>query len=157
MDVRRWLNENPKIAIGLLSAIVVIGVGSIVMQVLASRHGYPTQLPDSYFTVDDGKTFFVANSSNIPPFDYEGQIAVRAYVFKCDGKKFVGYVERYLPEARKSILAGKHTPEIERFGREMKKPGATKWLRSGPLEVENKMSDVRCPDGHGGVPEAIEP
>jgi hypothetical protein len=156
MDVRRWLNENPKVTIGVVAAIAVIGTGSIVMQVLASRRGFPTKLPDSYFTVDDGKTFFVANSENIPPFDYKGQQAVHAYVFLCDGKKFVGYLERYTPESRAAILAGKRSLQIERFGRELKRPGSGQWAKSGDLLVERKLEDIPCPDGHG-TPELVEP
>jgi hypothetical protein len=156
MGIREWIDQHRGITMGLICAIVLVAVGVIVAQVLANRKAYPSASPDSYFTVDDGKTFFVASSDNIPPFDYKGQPAVHAYVFQCDGKRFVGYMERYTSDARKSILGGKRTPQIERFGRELKKPGEANWVKSGDLVVESKISDVRSPDGHG-VPEAVEP
>jgi hypothetical protein len=156
MGIREWMNDHRSATTAIVAGIVLLAVGAIVAQVLANRKAYPPSSPDSYFTVDNGKTFFAASSDNIPPFDYKGQQAVHAYVFQCDGKKFVGYMERYTPEARKSILAGKRTPQIERFGRELKKPGVGEWVKSGDLVVESKISDVRSPDGHG-TPEAIEP
>src|SRR4051794_7083151 len=99
MGVREWMNEHRGLATGIGAAIVLIAVGAIVAQVLANRKAYPSASPDSYFTVDDGKTFFVASSDNIPPFDYKGKPAVHAYVFQVDGKKFVGYMERYTTDA----------------------------------------------------------
>ena len=156
MGIREWIDQHRGVTVGLISGIVLVAVGFIVAQVLANRKAYPVASPDSYFTVDDGKSFFVASSDNIPPFDHSGQQAVHAYVFQCNGKQFVGYMERYTPDARKSILAGKRSPQIERFGREMKRPGAGEWIKSGDLVVESKISDVRCPDGKG-VPEAVEP
>ena len=156
IGVREWMNQHRGVTAGIVAGIVLVAVGLIVAQVLANRKTYPSASPDSFFTTDDGKTFFVASSDNIPPFDYKGQQAVHAYVFQCGGKKFVGYMERYLPDARQSILNGKRNPQIERFGRELKKPGAGEWVKSGELVVEAKVSDVRCPDGHG-VPEAVEP
>ena len=156
MGIRETMNRNPRITLGVITAVVAIAVGYVVVQVLASRRAFPTKSADDYFTVDDGKTFFVASSDKIPPFDYNGKEAVHAYVFQCDGKKFVGYMERYTRDARQSILAGKRTPQIERFGRELKRPGVAEWVKSGDLAVEAKVADVRCPDGKG-VPEAIEP
>ena len=156
MGVREFMNNHRGITLTAASVVAVLAVGFIVVQVMANRKKYPSDSPDSYFSVDDGKTFFVASSDNIPPFDWKGQKAVHAYVFQCGGKKFVGYMERYTSDARNAILAGKRTPQIERFGRELKKPGAGEWAKSGDLAVEAKISDVRCPDGKG-VPEAVEP
>jgi hypothetical protein len=156
MGIREWMNQHRGVTMGIVATIVLVAVGAIVAQVLANRKTYPSASPDSFFTVDDGKSFFVASSDNIPPFDYKGKPAVHAYVFQSGGKKFVGYMERYTPEARQTILAGKRSPQIERFGRELKKPGVGEWVKSGDLMVESKISDVRSPDGHG-VPEAIEP
>jgi hypothetical protein len=157
MGVRQWLNEHRGFTTGLVGAAVAIAVGLIVMQVLASRRTITTKLPDAYFTIDDGKTFFTANTTNIPPFDYQGKPAVRAYVFQCTGgKPFVGYVERYLPDARKAILENRATPATQIKGREVKKPGDTKWVRSDDFAGVVKVTEISCPDGKS-VPEPIEP
>lgn len=93
----------------------------------------PIDAPEYYFTVDDGKTFFAASSDNIPPFDYDGQQAVLADVFQCDGKKFVGYMERFTPKYHDEVVAHGLTPDAMRFGRELKKPGDAKWFHPSDL------------------------
>ena len=100
MGVREWMDTHRGATTAIVVLLVLLAVGAIVAQVMANRKAYPSGMPDSYFTIDDGKTFFVAGSENIPPFDYKGQPAVHAYVFQCGGKKFVGYMDRYTPEAR---------------------------------------------------------
>src|SRR5580658_3503052 len=93
MGAREWLNQHPNVAIGGGGVIVILAIGMIVMQVMAGRHRYPDGPPQSYFTDDDGKTFFAAPSTNVPPFDHDGQQAVSAYVFHCGGQKLVGFME----------------------------------------------------------------
>jgi hypothetical protein len=157
MGAREWLNEHPSVAIAGGGGIVVLAIGLIVMQVLASRHHYPDGPPQSYFTVDDGKTFFAASSTNVPPFDHNGQQAVAAYVFECGGQKFVGYMERFTPKYHDYVVANGRTPEANRYGRELKRPGDTKWLQSGDLQKEGELEDIRCPNGGTDIPVAVEP
>ena len=157
MGIGEWANKHPKVTFSVVGVCVVIAITAIVVEVMAGRRDYPTKLPDSYFTADDGQTFFVASSSNIPPFDYKGQQAVHAYVFDCSGKRFVGYMDRYNADVQKMLVAGKPlTPEMTRFGREMKKPGSPVWVKTGDLATEVKIENVTCPDGQG-TPEAVEP
>jgi len=157
MGAREWLNQHPNVAIGGGITVVLVAIVCIVVEVRAGRHRYPAGPPDSYFTVDDGKTFFVASSGNIPPFDYEGQQAVRAYVFRCGSQKFVGFMERFVPKYHDIVVAQGITPEAMRYGRELKRPGDAKWLLSGDLRAETKLTDVPCPNGSTDIPEAIEP
>jgi hypothetical protein len=157
MGIREWSENHPRVTYGVVGACVVVAITTIVVNVMAGRHAYPTKPPDSYFTIDDGKTFFVAGSDNYPPFDYKGQQAVHAYVFECSGKRFVGYMERYIPGVKQTLAAGKPlTAEMVRFGREMKKPGDTVWVKTGDLATEATVTNVTCPDGQG-TPEAVEP
>jgi hypothetical protein len=157
MGIREWSENHPRVTYGVVGACVVAAVTTIVLNVMAGRHAYPTRAPDSYFSVDDGKTFFVASSDNYPPFDYKGQQAVHAYVFECSGKRFVGYMERFIPSVKQMLDAGKPlTAEMVRFGREMKKPGSTVWVKTGDLAIEATVTNVTCPDGQG-TPEAVEP
>jgi hypothetical protein len=156
MGLRQWLDRNPRIAVASFGGVVAIAVGLIVVQVMGSRQKFPTKLPSAYYSTDDGKTFFELGSENLAPFDYKGQPAVRAYVFDCGGTKFVGYLERYKPEARAKLLAGKDvTPQVQISGRELKKPGETKWISSGDFASVAKVANVKCPDGH--IPEPVEP
>jgi hypothetical protein len=157
MGIRERINDNRNVTIGVIAAVIVIAVGFIVVQVMANRKTFPTKLPDLYYTVDDGKTYFTANSANIAPFDYKGQPAVRAYVFQCKGgKPFVGYVERYTAEARRALVdQKKSSPQLQIYGRELKKPGEATWTKSGDFAGIAKVTDLKCPDGN--FPEPVEP
>jgi hypothetical protein len=115
------------------------------------------KLPDSYYSNDDGKTFFAAASENVPPFDRDGKPAVQAYVFQCCGKKFVGFLDRYNAEAHKLKVSGKATRETEMYGHELKKPGSSTWVKGHDLAVAGKVMDVQCPHGKGATPEQVEP
>jgi hypothetical protein len=157
MGAREWMDSHPRLTIAGGCGIVVLAIGLIVAQVLAGKHRYPSGPPDNYYTDDDGKTFFAASSANVPPFDHNGQQAVRAYVFKCGGQQFVGYLERFTPRYHDAVVAHGETPESVRFGREIKNPGEAKWHAVTDLATENKLTDVHCPSGGADIPEAVEP
>lgn len=156
MGFRDWCNEHRGIVSIVVVLCVLVAIGSIVYQVLGNRRKITTGLPDSYFSVDDGKTFFVAGGNNIPPFDYHGKTAVHANVFECGGKKFVGYLERYTPEARKAMLDNKATTATQIYGRQLKKPGGSRWINSGDFKAAAMVADVHCPNGTG-TPVPVEP
>jgi len=61
--------------------------------------------PDqAFFTTDDGKTWFAAEVTNIPPFDRDGKQACGAIVIRCgSGEPFVHHLESYPPEVRKQL------------------------------------------------------
>ena len=158
MGVRQWFNQNPRVTAGVVAVVVLVAVGFVVMQVLASRPKIQSNLPDAYFTDDDGKTFFTANSASIPPFDRNGKQVCRAYVYECGGQRFVGYLERYNAEAHKAMLAGTATPQHQIYGRELKRPGESKWVNSGDFATVDKLAEVNCPHGGAhGAPQPVEP
>ena len=157
MGAREWLNEHPKTAVGLGISVAVIAIGFVVVEIRSGRHRYPSAPPDSYFTVDDGKTFFAASSDNVPPFDYHGQQAVHAYVYRCGNQTFVAYMDRFTPKYHDAVVAHGLTAEAEKWGRELKRPGESKWVPSSDLRVEAQFYDVHSPNGVTGVPEAVEP
>lgn len=158
MGMREWANNHRGAAYGFAGICVLACAGGIVAEVLGNRHTINYAIPDDYFSVDDGKTYFRASASNAPPFTYQGQIAVRAHVFSCDGRPFVGYLERYKPAALKVEQAGGNIPPwVDVSGRELKKPGDTPWVSSDKIKDLAKVLKVTCPDGSGGTPEPIEP
>src|SRR5262245_22883849 len=157
MGVREHLNRHRRLTIGASAVVIALVTGLIVLQSRANRKMMPTSLPDAYYSVDDGKSFFAANSENVAPFIFEGKTAVRAYVFECDGRRFVGYLERYTPEARTSLARERQsTPELQMYGREFKKPGDQNWVKSGDLAGVAAVTEIRCPGGHG-TPQPVEP
>ena len=156
MAFRDWCNEHRGIVTGVVIVCILVAIGSIVWQIIGNRRRIITKLPDAFFSVDDGKTFFVAGGNNVPPFDYQGKVALHAYVFECGGKRFVGYLERYTPEAHKAMVENKATPGTMIYGRELKKPGSNSWVSSGNFKAAAMVADVRCPDGNGD-PVEVEP
>jgi hypothetical protein len=157
MGIREWTEKHPKAIVSLVGACIAITLVTVVVQVRAGRRTITTQVPDTFFTVDDGRTFFAASGSNIPPFDYKGQEAVTAYVFECSGKQFVAYMERFTPEAHKLMVENKATPATQIYGRELKKPGSSTWIKSGDVRAVAELADVHCPDGGSGIPEPVQP
>jgi hypothetical protein len=155
MGIRDWINNHPKTAGSVAGVIVVVMIITIVVQVLANRRRFPSDFPQVYFTADDGKSWFAASASNIPPWDYQGQPAVAAYVFQCNGKRFVGYMERFSTKYHDAVVAHGFTAEAMRYGRELKRPGSN-WVPSGDLRIEANIEDVKCPDGNA-TPEIVEP
>ena len=155
MGIREQLSRNRWLGVAVGGGALLLGCAFICVQLLA---GGPAAAPDAaFFTVDDGKTWFEADASNIPPFQYEGKEAVRAYVFECDGKPFVNHLERYAPQARKAVeqmaAAAKAgtplPPEAAGANPEVKKPGAKDWVSASNYAKSGSILKVKCPDGKG--------
>ena len=156
-------DEKRKLWIGGAFAIV-----AVVLAILSWRATTPApaKIPEAYFSTDDGATYFPGDGKQLPPFEHDGAMAVRAYVFRCkDGKTFVGYLERYTDKA-KAVLADIEkrplTPaEVKTLtmGREYKKPGKdAAWITLTPGEAQmrsivlrGKMG-VKCADGSAPEP-----
>src|SRR5215210_5554852 len=90
VGIRETINKNPTQTAAITAGIIVLALILIIWQ--ACSGGGSGTIGKSYYTIDDGKTYFVDASNKIPPFMHEGKEAVRAHVFTCDnGKtKFVG-------------------------------------------------------------------
>jgi hypothetical protein len=159
-DLRRWINKSPWV-VGIFAALSVAMVIFMVW-----RTSPPSSSPGkAFYSIDDGLTYFSDSPERLPPFDYDGKVAVRAHVFKCnDGKKFVGYLERYT-EPAKAILARHYggggsasmtTDELKVLatGREFKRPGPGGWMKLSPREMAGMVDfvlrqkmGVKCANG----------
>ena len=156
MGIRETLNKNPSITTGVTIGIIVVALLAIVWQMWSSRPNIGNL--KSFYTVDDGKTWFEDAATKNPPFDYKGQPAVRAYVFKCgdNGQAFVAYMERFTPDALKKLEAATANPaqtdpmameNLYTTGMEIKKPGGAKWVLRTTADGDKMQSDIKCPDG----------
>ena len=156
MGIRETLNKNPSITTGVTIGIIVIAIIAIVWQMFSGRPNVNNI--KSFYTVDDGKTWFEDKATLNPPYDYKGQPAVRAYVFKCgdNGKPFVAYMERFTADALKKIEAASANPtnadpmQMETLyttGMEIKRPGGAKWVLRTTAEGDKIQSDLKCPEG----------
>jgi hypothetical protein len=165
MGVREIVNQQKPIAMG---AGILLFVTAVALAVSSLRTNTSTQAQgpmQAYFSTDDGKSYFVADQSNIAPFDHKGKQAVRAYVFKCpDGKPFVAYLEQYTAEGRVAVEAirkGGPPPvalvmKANMAGREVKRPGEEKWTRCDNLAAAGAVSTAK-PCSDGSRPEPVDP
>jgi hypothetical protein len=164
VGIRETINKNPAQTTAITAGIVLLAIIFIFWQ--ACGGGGSGVVGKSYYTVDDGKTFFVDASNKIPPFMKDGKQAVRAHVFTCDGgkTKFVGYLESYSPQDKQMMenaMSGKAPPAAYAgyTGQAMvKKPGMPQWipLMPGTTQMYAATVQVTCPNG-SDTPERVYP
>jgi hypothetical protein len=119
----------------------------------------------SYFSDDDGKTWYIDDARNIPPYDHNGRVAYRAVLFKCeDGKVFVGRLERFDDASRDKILKELKDgtpPLVAQFQYNsrimVKRPGEASWAQpkesdGAPSATYLKLMRVECKDGRPARP-----
>ncbi len=96
-----------------------------------------------FYSDDDGQTYFEDSIYKLAPFDHNGKIANIAIVYTDGQRNYVGYLERYTPQARKQLqdFYDSHpdtpyetinlmaSPQISLNGMELKMPGKDQpWL-----------------------------
>jgi hypothetical protein len=171
MGIRERLNKSKWMVLSITIAFVAIASVSVAYQLIGNRpHG--TAL-DAFYSDDDGHTWFTDSGSLLPPFDRNGKTVVQAYVYECNGKQFVGYLERLTPraiklthdleEAIKNARPGDPPPPnlgemqtARRWGLEVKKPGDKDWVSANSSEGI-RVEVVKCPDGNIGTPDRVYP
>jgi hypothetical protein len=168
--MRETLNTRPKLAGGIAAGCAAAAVLLVVAHVLDLRAApVGAAKPEhAFFSVDDGKTWFIDDASRLAPFDHDGQKAVRAYVCECDGKRFVNHLERYTDAGKKAMTqvreAAKKGPPpgplvaaAQQRGREVKRPGDTKWVGAGNATAAGAVTALKRPDGATGEPKVVFP
>jgi hypothetical protein len=108
--------------------------------------------PQSYYTVDDGTTYFTDDASKGFSFDHNGQPAVQAMVYSCDGgsTKFVAYLRRANPAGGARPPAPGVSVQLAQMmrGIQVKRPGVGNWVTiQGRASAD--ILDVKCPGGNG--------
>jgi hypothetical protein len=169
MGIREKMNQNPGVTTGVTIAIIVVALIFIVWQLWPNRG--PKIPTKAFYTVDDGATYFADDIKKIPPFDHEGKQAVRAYVFKCGGKEFVAYLERYTPQAKAKLEKAREEaaknpdamppdmmmPDMMQQGIQVKKPGTGQWVSEADFQRSQDIMQVKCPDGTTNNLEPVMP
>ena len=169
MSLRDTLNTRPNLARGIAAGCAAAAILLALAHVLDLRAapigaGKPER---AFFTVDDGKTWFVDDASRLAPFDHDGQPAVRAYVCECDGKRFVNHLERYTEAGKRAMTqvreAAKKGPPpgalvaaAQQRGREVKRPGESKWVVS-TTPAAGAVVALKSPGGAAGEPKLVFP
>lgn len=153
MGIRESLNQNPKLVTPLTIAVIGVAVGYILLQFFASPPP-AEEATQGYFTVDEGKTVFVDQLSEIPPYHSPHGIAYRALVYSCDkGKtRFVAYLLRYRREGDPVTgqLIGSAPSYLE--AQQIKRTGTDDWINMEDFDTAQKILNVICPDGQPATP-----
>ena len=103
MDVREMLRK--KVTVMVVIPLAVIAVAAAIWQSTSGSRSY-MQVGKSFYTDDDGVSYFIDASDKIMPFQHNGREAVRAAVYAgADGKPFVAYLMRYTAMARREYQA----------------------------------------------------
>jgi hypothetical protein len=164
VGVRETLNRHPRITAGVIAVILLAAVCFFWSSGIGGS-GAGTSGTLSYFSIDDGKSWFADDAKKIPTFQKGGKDAVRAYVYKCpDGTKFVSHLERYTPEAKKMLEASSGSrsqstdltalQRIQSTGIEVKAPGQPNWVKLSDQKAAAILTP-KCPGG--GEPEPVLP
>lgn len=153
MGLREKMNENPRVTTAITAGVVVVALMLIVYQLWPEAPIQP--LSKAYYTVDDGQTYFVEDIDKVPPFMHEGKEAVRAHVMQCGetGKPFVGWLEKFTPEAKKKLDAlyqktgGKRPPErieLEETQRLVRRLPEMKTYIPFSYQIADKLQTFQC-------------
>jgi hypothetical protein len=163
MGLRETINQKKSVSIsGAIFLLMCAGTYLVYTQ-LPTR---PPKINKLYYTVDDGKTWFADSIYKTPPYDYNGQAAVRAMVYSYDhgDKTFCPFLQRYNSRTKKQLddavaqatRDGKPLSSVTLFsspaigqGVEIKLPGpGHKWFAGNdPVESPKIYSAAQAPDG----------
>ena len=144
VGVRGWINQKQ-------SAGAIVGVLLLAGAALAifreTRPETPPLKVETYFSDDDGKTWFSDGVSNLPPYDHNGKQAVRCFVFEHNGQPFVAYLEKYSDTLRSKIQNSNGATDSDlMFGTLVKRPGDPYWIPTSDPRSQ-LIIKPRAPDG----------
>lgn len=143
MSLREKMNDNPRVVGGIIAGLIVLMLVMFFWPGGSDSDVAPTGAKGSYFSEDNGKTFFVAAPGSIPgqAKGPSGQVAYVAKVWQYPGEApVVGWLEHYTPKGITALQefygnsANKELPieaanqDAERL---LKRPGTEKWVRNG--------------------------
>jgi hypothetical protein len=118
--------------------------------------------PKSWYTIDDGKSWFADSANKVVPFEHQGKQAYRCFVWSCDGGKtqFVSHLERLSAAGRRAFAGKDHVDPMELVpgSEEVKLPltGNDGWMISTSAQAQS-VRMPKCPERGGGTPEAVWP
>ncbi len=168
MGIRQTINQSPKLTGVIAGVIALLALFLIAWNLFGHGNAQNTYRGKTFFSDDDGGTWFIDDASRLPPFDHNGKTAYRAVLYRCgSGKPFVAYLGKYsdaqlarMDEMKKEIAARDPGEDPERLvanlPMDVKKPGDSKWeagfapkgANYDPAAYE-KVTTVVCPQGEG--------
>jgi hypothetical protein len=146
MSLRDTLNKNPAVVLGAMAALLVAVLGWFFLT--GGGSGASGTTSPTWYTVDDGATYFADNPADPPPVETSRGLAVRAIVAKDaeTGEEFVHHLVKYSPEHREQLLQARATGDFSMLPpRLVKRPGDAEWLSTGDPAQSQAASAITAP------------
>ncbi|MGC4034071.1 MAG: hypothetical protein QM754_20510 [Tepidisphaeraceae bacterium] len=163
MSLYQTLSNRPAVT-NSLTLIVLLGAMAFIAHDVRGQRQATGEAGQIYFTIDDGKTYFADGIDKIPPYDFNGQQAVRAYVYAGpDNMPFVAYLERFTPAAHQRMEKRDQDNKIpidREFtlaeGTEVKRPGDKEWVKRASEAGEDVLR-IKVPGDESAMPRLVLP
>jgi hypothetical protein len=165
---RQWLAKN-KVLISAVCITVIVAALALDSWQFLNRDKDRFVNARAFFSTDDGKSYFTASGDLLPPFEYSGGTAVRAFVFTADGGKtnFVGYLQRLTPTGKERMAAlrekAKLSPSVPSLdavlmsNTEVKRPADAEWVKQSDVQRSQKIMSVMRPGNSNQEADIINP
>jgi len=158
---RRYLDENPRVALGVAVGVFVVAMVIIVFQLMGG--GYRGPSPVWYYDLKTGERF-ESDPGLYPPIDAPsgpGQ-GVRLFVYGCGGcepsQERGGYLQRLTPEGKQAALAREAEENADARDRysdivsksyEVRRLEGGNWFPADSPEAAAIVTEAEspCPDG----------
>jgi hypothetical protein len=161
MGIRNAIQGKP--IAGISIAVVLLTVSGLIL----ARQYWPqkkAKLSETFFTDDDGNSWYADSTFLVPPLDHNGKTAVFAQVYSYDNgtKEFCAYESKYTPKAKKRLEAALaeaqknnqppssvslyHDRTFISQGMLVKAPGSTNWVPMADPQA-NSICSIHSPDG----------
>lgn len=102
MSVREALQDR---RVGsVVAGVLLLIAGAIAFATLRPSRSLPN-LKKAFYSDDDGQSYFTDSAFKIAPWDHDGKTAVLAAVYSEDGHKYVAFLRRFKPDAKKKLEA----------------------------------------------------
>src|SRR5688572_20240729 len=165
------MNDNPRVVAAVVAGLVVLAIVVAAFSSGSSEDAAaPPRAGKEFFSVDDGKNWFVDDAGKMPPFDHQGKPAYRVQVYRCPhGKDFVSHLERYADADRAKLQELLDDADEDRGpplearrlmeAVEVKKPGQAAWVKRTPANARavRAIQSPVCPDGRAPAVQRVLP
>ncbi len=155
MNIREKLNQYRALSLPVVGVVIAIALALIFRQLREAAPHKPGLPSKSFYSDDDGKTWFLDEYMKITPFDHHGRSAYKVVVYRCNGSTpAVAYLEKFSDSQQAALQEISPADVRDYTGRfmsfqealDVKKPGSNRWL-----SVESRgyidAKIVTCPDG----------
>lgn len=177
LGLRKWINDNPKIIIGISIATGVLFLLIVITSLIPHNPPIISDSQKTWFYDLNTKKLFVVDGDSIPPIDApSGQLAdgqpagVKAYVFSYlkdpkESERFIGYLEKFTPEGKKMISSIRksesnvtsqmvHQLNSNRF---VRRPADSDWVAADSDEGRFILGQVSRVNESGQAPHYCSP